>query len=200
VRWADDFIVTANSREVVEEVVLPRINAFLAEWGVWLATEKTVITPLSPGFDFLGETLGKHERYNGKPAKLRITPSKASFQALKDKSRTLCKQALGATAEALIATLNPLLRGWANYHRPVIWSESFARLDRFVWRRLYRWAKRPHPDKSGRWNAERYFPHQPGEVWRFTDPLTGKQVIRVQEGVKPQRYLKVKGEANPFDP
>ena len=82
----------------------------------------------------------------------------------------------------------------------MICSETFARLDRFVWRRLYRWAKRRHPDKTGRWNAERYFPHQPGEAWRFTDPLTGKQVIRVQEVVKPQRYLKVKGEANPFDP
>jgi hypothetical protein len=91
-------------------------------------------------------------------------------------------------------------RGWANYHRPGICSETFARLDRFVWRRLYRWAKPRHPDKSGRGNAERYFPHQPGEAWRFTDPLTGKPVIRVQEAVKPQRYLKVKGEANPFDP
>jgi RNA-directed DNA polymerase len=67
---------------------------------------------------------------------LRITPSKARFQALKDKIRTLCKQAGGATAEALIDTLNPILRGWANYHRPVICSETFARLDRFVWRRL----------------------------------------------------------------
>jgi RNA-directed DNA polymerase len=109
VRWADDFIVTANSREVLEEVVLPRIKAFLAERGVWLSTEKTVITPLSRGFDFLGQTLRKHERRNGKPAKLRITPSKASFQALKDKVRTLCKRAVGATAEALIDTLNPCL-------------------------------------------------------------------------------------------
>ncbi len=108
-RWADDFIVTANSREVLEEVVLPRINAFLAERGVWLSTEKTVITPICEGFDFLGQTLRKHERCNGKPAKLRITPSKASFQALKDKVRTRCKQAVGATAEALIDTLNPRL-------------------------------------------------------------------------------------------
>lgn len=109
VRWADDFIVTANSREVLEEVVLPRINAFLAERGVWLSTEKTVITPICEGFDFLGQTLRKHERCNGKPAKLRITPSKASFQALKDKVRTRCKQAVGATAEAFIDTLNPRL-------------------------------------------------------------------------------------------
>src|SRR5205823_12437658 len=109
VRWADDFIVTANSREVLEEVVLPRINAFLAELGVPLTTEKTVITPSRGALTFEEQTLRKHERRNGKPAKLRITPSKASFQALKDQLRTRCKQAVGATAEALIDTLNPRL-------------------------------------------------------------------------------------------
>jgi len=200
VRWADDFIVTANSREVLTDVVLPRINAFLAERGVRLSAEKTALTPISQGFDFLGQTVRKHERPNGKPAKLQITPSTASFQALKDKVRTLCKQAAGATSEKLIETLNPVLRGWANYHRHVICGQSFAQLDSFVWRRLYGWAKRRHPHKTGRWITERYFPHHKGETWRFTDPTTGKQVIHVQEAVKPQRYVKVKGEANPFDP
>jgi RNA-directed DNA polymerase len=52
VRWADDFIVTANSRQVLEETVLPRINAFLAERGVRLSPTKTVITPITQGFDF----------------------------------------------------------------------------------------------------------------------------------------------------
>jgi len=132
VRWADDFIVTANSREVLAEVVLPRINAFLAERGVRLSVEKTVITPLSQGFDFLGQTLRKHERRNRKPAKLRITPSTASFQALTAKIRTRCKPAAGATPEQLIDALNPLLRGWANYHRHVLCGQSFAQLDSFV--------------------------------------------------------------------
>jgi RNA-directed DNA polymerase len=200
VRWADDFIVTANSREVLTDVILPRINAFLAARGVRLSAEKTVLTPLSQGFDFLGQTVRKHEQRNGKPAKLRITPSKASFQALTAKVRTRCKQAAGATPEQLIETLNPLLRGWANYHRHVLCGQIFAKLDSFVWRRLYRWAKRRHPHKTGRWITDRYFPPRQGEAWRFTDPTTGKQVIRMQEVVKPQRSLKVKGEANPFDP
>ena len=76
------FLVTANSRQVLAEVVLPRITAFLAERGVRLSTEKTVITPLAEGFDFLGQTLRKHDGRNGQPAKLLITPSTASFQAL----------------------------------------------------------------------------------------------------------------------
>lgn len=200
VRWADDFIVTANSRQALEEVILPRIEAFLAERGVRLSTEKTVITPLAQGFDFLGQTVRKHERPNRQAAKLRITPSQASLQALRDKVRTLCKQVRGATPEQLIDTLTPVLRGWANYHRHSICGQTFAKLDTFVWQRVYRWAKRRHSDKTGRWIVERYFPHHTGEAWRFTDPVTGKQLLRVREAVKPQRYLKVKGEANPFDP
>jgi group II intron maturase len=82
----------------------------------------------------------------------------------------------------------------------VICSETFAQLDRFVWRWLYRWAKRRHPDKTGRWNAERYFPHQPGEAWRFTDPLTGKQVIRVQEGGQTTALSQGQGRSQPLRP
>jgi RNA-directed DNA polymerase len=199
VRWADDFIVTANSREVLEEDILPRITAFLAERGVWLSPEKTGITPISQGFDFLGQTLRTYDRPHGKPAKLQITPSKASCRAIKSQVKTLCKQAAGIPAERLLARLNPILRGWANYHRHIICSETFAQLDSFVWRRLFRWAKLRHPNKTGQWIAERYFPHRPGEAWRFTDPVTGKQLIRVREAVKPQRHIKVKGDANPFD-
>jgi RNA-directed DNA polymerase len=200
VRWADDFLVTANSRQVLEEVVLPQINAFLTERGVRLSAEKTALTPISQGVDFLGQTLRKHERPTGKRGKLQITPSKASFQTLTAKVRTLCKQARGATPEKLIDTLNPVLRGWANYHRHVLCGETFAKLDNFVWGRVYRWAKRRHSDKTGRWLTDRYFPHRTGETWRFTDPSSGKQLLRVREAVKPQRYLKIKGEANPFDP
>jgi RNA-directed DNA polymerase len=158
---------------VLTETVLPRIEAFLAKRGVRLSTEKTVITPLAQGFDFLGQTVRKSERPNGTPAKLQITPSKASFQALKDKVRTLCKQARGTTPEQPIDTLTPVLRGWANYHCHVICGETFTKLDNFVWQRVYRWAKRRHSDKTGRWITDRYFPYRKGEPWRFTDPVTG---------------------------
>ena len=94
---------------MLAEVIQPRIEAFLADRGVRLSPEKTVLTPLSQGIDFLGQTLRKRERPDGKRAKLQITPSKASFQALKDKVRTLCKQARGATPEQLIDTLTPVL-------------------------------------------------------------------------------------------
>lgn len=199
VRWADDFIVTATTREFLEHTVLPRINAFLAERGVRLSPSKTLITPIEQGFDFLGQTLRKHPRPNGKPAKLQITPSKASLDAVKAKIKTLCRKARGAKPEQLIDKLNPVLRGWANYHRHVICAESFSKLDSFVWRRLYRWAKSRHPNKTGQWIAQRYFSLEKGRAWWFTDPHTGKQVIRVQATVKAQRHVKIRGAANPFD-
>jgi RNA-directed DNA polymerase len=200
VRWADDFMVTANTREVLEDVILPRINAFLAERGVWLSATKTVIPPITAGFDFFGQTRRKYAHPPGTPATLQITPSPASFQGIKAKGKTICKQAAGATPAWLIAQLTPILRGWANSHRHVICAETCAKRDSFVWQRVYRWAKHRHPDKTGRGIAERDFPHQRGEAWRFTDPTSGKHLIRGQEAVKTQRHIKIKGDANPFDP
>jgi len=199
IRWADDFIVTANSREVLEQTILPRINTFLAERGVRLSPSKTLITPIDQGFDFLGQTIRKYPRPNGKPAKLQISPSKASLQAIKTRINTLCRQTKGASPNKLIDTLNPILRGWANYHRHVNSAGTFSRLDNYLWRRLYRWVTYRHPNKTGRWIAQHYFSHQKGKAWWFTDPATGKQLIRVQATVKTQRHVKIRAQANPFD-
>jgi RNA-directed DNA polymerase len=136
VRWADDFIVTANSRQVLEETILPRISAFLAERGVRLSTEKTGMTPITDGFDLLGQTLRKQARRQGKPPKLQITPSKGRFQGSKTKVKALAKQAVGATPAQLIERLNPVLRGGAHDHRHILCAEPFAKLESFVWRRL----------------------------------------------------------------
>ena len=199
VRYADDFIVTANNREVLEDLI-PELEAFLAVRGVSLSKEKTKITPINKGFDFLGQTIRKHPRPNGKPAKLQITPSKASFQGIKEKIRAICKSHKGATPDKLINKLNPVLRGWANYHRHIICAEMFSKVDSFVWGRVYRWCKRRHPDKTGRWIAKRYFLHDNRSGWHFTDPATGNSLIKIAEKVKQQRHIKIKGAANPFDP
>ena len=129
-----------------------------------------------------------------------MTPSKASLHAIKSKVKSLCKHAAGATPAHRIATLTPVVRGWAHSHRHVIWSATCATRDHCVWRRLYRWATLRHPNKTGHWLAARSFPHRPGEPWRFTDPTTGKQLIRVQEALKQQRHMKIKGDAHPFAP
>lgn len=198
VRYADDFIVTANNREVLEEVILPKIRAFLSERGVRLSEAKTKITHIEQGFDFLGQTLRKHPRASGQPAKLQITPSRASYRAVCQKVRALCRKLRGATPGTLIQQLNPVLRGWANYHRHVVCSEVFARLDRFVWRRTFRWARRRHSNHTRRWIVQRYFPKRASAGRPFTDPLTGRKLV-LASSVKALRHRKVLAQANPFD-
>jgi len=200
VRYADDFIVTANNREVLEQLVIPRIEAFLAVRGVSLSKEKTRITHISEGFDFLGTNIRKHLNADGSLGRLQMTPSAASFQHIKDKVKALTKRQKGATPRRLIETLNPVLRGWANYHRHNICAETFGKLDSYVWKRLFRWGKNRHPNKTGRWIANHYFPQGYKSKWCFTDPATGKRLIRIAESVKQQRYVKIRAAANPFDP
>lgn len=129
-----------------------------------------------------------------------MTPSKARVQAIKARVKALCTQRAGSTPAPLIGTLNPVLRGLAHDHRHVIGGTTFAQLDRFVWRRVFRWATRRHPNNTGRGIAARSVPHDLGKSWRFTDPDTGTRILRTQEAVTPPRHLKVRGDANPCDP
>jgi RNA-directed DNA polymerase len=177
VGWADDCIVTANARPLLAETILPRITAFVAERGVRLSPAKTVMTPITDGFDVLGQTLRQHARRHGKPAQLQTTPSKGSFQRIKTQVKALGKQAVGATPAQRIERRNPVLRGWAHYPRHMLCAETFATLDRFVWRRRDRWTTQRHPDTTGRWLTNRYVPHHVGAAWRCTDPTSGRQIM-----------------------
>jgi RNA-directed DNA polymerase len=199
VRYADDFIVTASSEEVLRDDIIPKINGFLEPRGVQLSEQKTKITHISEGFDFLGQTTRKHRRRDGNLGKIQITPSKSALREIKDKVKAICKSSGCLTQGELIDRLNPVIRGWANYHRHVICGETFSKLDSFVWFRLFRWGKRRHKNKSGKWIASRYFGEQDGQQWIFKDKASGKSLIKVSQTIKQQRHIKVRGEANPFD-
>lgn len=198
-RYADDFIVTANSRQRLEEEIIPKINAFLKPRGVQLYEQKTKITHISEGFDFLGQTVRKYPRRNGSLGKLQIEPSKASVASIKDKVKAICKSSGQLTQFQLIERLNPVLRGWANYHRHSLCGDTFSNLTDYLWFRLMRWAKRRHPEKSGVWITHRYFGHAKGSAWAFMDKASGKSLIRLNNDIQTFRHIKIMGEANPFD-
>ena len=120
VRYADDFIITGNSKEWLKNEVKPAVVEFLAERGLVLSPEKTKITHISEGFDFLGWNIRK---YNGK---LLMKPSKANVKAHLDKIREIIKGNKTAKQANLIRLLNPVLRGWANYHRHIVAKKTFA--------------------------------------------------------------------------
>ena len=199
VRYADDFIITGNSKEWLEQEVKPAVVEFLAERGLVLSPEKTKITDIRDGFDFLGWNIRK---YNGK---LLMKPSKANVKAHLDKIREVINGNKTAKQASLIRLLNPVLRGWANYHSHVVAKETFVRIDGGVWSMLWRWATRRHPNKDAQWVKDKYFISKGTRNWVFAateekEDGTQRELILLKESDTPiQRHVKIKADANPHD-
>jgi RNA-directed DNA polymerase len=199
IRYADDFIVTGASKELLETDVRPWIEAFLAERGLRLSNAKTRIVHIDQGFDFLGWNFRK---YSGK---LLIKPSKKNVQTFYEKLRKVIGDHLSVTHEQLIAVLNPMLRGWGQYHSPVVAKQAFARLDWLLHWRLWRWAKRRHPKKSADWIRKKYWRTIGGRNWVFAVPFatpegkSGLMELYQMSGTPIERHKKVKGEYHPYD-
>ncbi len=199
IRYADDFIVTGANRQILEQQVKPALTAFLAQRGLVLSEQKTVITSIHQGFNFLGHTVRKFGDT------LLTRPAKSSIQALRDKIRLCFQSALGLSPEALIRQLNPLLRGWANYYRHGAAKRTFDTLDSYVFRKLRRWTRRRHPNKSATWRIHKYF-SAAGKKGLFSVRIrkAGSQsrvlTLYRMSSTRIERHIKVKGAANPYDP
>jgi RNA-directed DNA polymerase len=199
VRYADDFIVTGATRELLEQQVKPAIEAFLAARGLQLSPEKTLITNVSEGFDFLGQNVRKYGN------KLLIKPSRKSIKTLMGKVREIVGKNKAATQAQVIMQLNPILRGWATYHRHIVSKVIFSKIDHLVWAKLWWWAKRRHPNKSARWIKARYFECQGWRDWIFAcgscpEDLAFRPVLFLLAKLPIKRHTKIRGDANPFDP
>jgi RNA-directed DNA polymerase len=200
IRYADDFIITGNSKELLEKEVKPLVEAFMRERGLDLSQEKTVITHIEDGFDFLGQQVRKYKE------KLLIKPSKENVQELIEKVRKIVKENKQTPAGQLIVQLNPIIRGWALYHRHVASKATFTHVDSAIFELLWRWAKRRHPNKGRRWIKEKYFHAIGNRMWVFSGTLEGKKGETLQvhlcKAAKTliRRHRLIKGEANPYDP
>ena len=204
VRFADDFIITGNCKEVLEQEIKPLVECFMKERGLTLSPEKTIITHIEEGFDFLGQNIRKYQ--NGKQHKLLITPSKKNVQTFLEKIRETIKTNKSASAGTLILQLNPKIRGWANYHRHVVSSDTFKSVDCAIYQSLWQWAQRRHRNKSAQWIKRKYFHSFGNRNWVFTGEMEGKegktQAIRLfyAASLPIERHIKIKGDANPYDP
>lgn len=201
-RYADDFIITAGTRELAEEI-LPVVRNFMAERGLELSEEKTRITHIDQGFDFLGWNVRKYD------GKLLIKPSKKNVQHFLEQVRGTIKANKTAEAWWLIDRLNPVINGWTNYHRTAVASKTFSRLDHEIWSCLWRWALRRHPKKNRSWVKDKYFAPVGPRNWVFNaeaplgdkDAQDSRKVLRLASDVKIDRsYVKVLGDANFYDP
>ena len=204
IRYADDFCVTGSSKELLEQEVKPLVEQFMRERGLELSAEKTVITHIEQGFDFLGQTVRKYRR--GKRTKFFITPSKKSVKAFLRKIRQRIKESRDLTAGELIAELNPMIRGWALYHRHVVSKAIFHAVDHAIFQAIWKWARRRHRRKARRWVKEKYFPDTGPNRWVFTGLLKSKEgqvkVVRLlaASSIRIERHTKIRAEANPYDP
>ena len=115
IRYADDFVITSKSKEILEGEIKPLVEQFLQQRGLELSPKKTVLTHVEKGFDFLGQNVRRYPT-----GKLLIKPSKTNVKAFLDGIRQTIRNARGMSAADLIDLLNPKIRGWANYHRHVV--------------------------------------------------------------------------------
>lgn len=199
IRYADDFVITGASQEVLMDAKA-LVEKFLAKRGLTLSAEKTRLVRVEEGFDFLGWNVRK------RAGKLLITPAKKNVAAFLRKVRAIIKGAKGMKQERLIAQLNPVVRGWANYHHNQVAKETFSKVDHAIWKCLWRWACRRHPNKSRRWVKNRYFAREGARDWVFRAGMTNETgtntFVRLfsAASVPIRRHRKIRADANPFDP
>jgi RNA-directed DNA polymerase len=198
IRYADDFIITASTKEDIE-VILPHIKEWLKQRGLELNEEKTRIVQRQKGFDFLGFNI---RAYDGKCL---IKPQKEKVKAFLYKVRTWLKENKTVKPKTVIEALNPIIRGWANYYRHFVSSKTFNKVDDEIWKAIWKWCLRRHPKKSKVWVKEKYYQTIKGRQWTFTAQTNKrgkhrmKTLTRATE-VNIVRHTKVKGKASPDDP
>lgn len=176
------------------------LTAFLKERGLTLSEEKTLITHISEGFDFLGFNVRK---YNGT---LLIKPSKKSQKRFTDKlHEVVLTKGKALSQQELIEKLNPIIMGWGNYYSHVVSKEVFCRCDHNIINQLKRWSYRRHTKKSREWIRRKYFIHEGSRKWNFgfeyvCGGIKEKFTLQQLTEIPIKRHIKIKCEANPFDP
>lgn len=197
--YADDFIVSGATKEILECEVKPVIESFLRERGLELSKEKTKITHINEGFDFLSFNIRKYK------GRLFIKPAKGAIKSLLARIRKLIKENGTSKTGDLIRQLNPKIRGWANYFRHVVAKKAFRKIDHFIFEALWNWAVRRHPKKGRRWIKNKYFRTHCNDNWMFFAKLKDKEedeflYLFKARMIPIRRHVKIRADANPYDP
>lgn len=200
VRYADDFIIAGSSKELLENEVVPVVSEFLKERGLTLSERKTRIVNIEQGFDFVGWTV---RPFNGK---LLIKPSKKNVQTFYRKVKETISSMKMVRQDILIMKLNPMLRGWANYHKSIVAKETFNRVDHLIWQAIWKWCRRRHGNRRKRFVKEKYFTRTQSRDWIFGTQAKGRHGDKIwvellqcsKTAIK--RHAMVKLGYNPFLP
>lgn len=203
VRYADDFVVLCQT-QADAQVAQSTLQSWLAERGLSLSPEKTRIVHLQQGFDFLGCTIRHYPAPSTSRTgwKLLIKPSRPSIDALRSKLRDLWQQVRGQSPSQFIPVFNSIIRGWANYFRPLVSSAVFQSLDQWMYLRQWRYVIRRHPKQSKSWCYRTYwgrFNLERQDHSVFGDSTSGMHLLKFA-WFTIQRHVLVKGSASLDDP
>ena len=202
VRYADDFVIFAETREDAE-AAQSDIACWLADRGLALSPEKTRICHLTAGFNFLGFHVRQYPVSKTRTGfKLLIKPSKESVADFRRRIKREWLALSGNNVDAVLNRLRPVLQGWANYFRTQASKETFKNFDTWMFNRQVRWSKRTHPTKSWKWITRAYFGrHRVGrrDKWVFGNPKTGNHLPRLS-WTPISRHIMVRYDASPDDP
>jgi RNA-directed DNA polymerase len=203
VRYADDFVCFCETREDAEQVQ-SILTDWLKERGLTLSEEKTRIVHLTEGFDFLSFNIRHYPAPQTSRTgwKLLIKPSKEAVQAVQQKLKDLWSKGQGTRVRSVLTKLNPVIRGWANYFRTAIASDTFHHLDNWMYFKADCYARQMHPNKSTAWRHQRYWGRlhlDRQDSWVFGDKQTGGYLLKFR-WFPIERHTLVKGTASPDDP
>lgn len=193
IRYADDFVIVCKSK-VEAEFIKGKIAEFLyEEIGLTLSDEKTCITHISDGFDFLGFNIRKYHKKSPKSklhtiGKLLIKPQKEKVLKVTRKMQETLDNNKTAKQMSIISILNPIIQGYGMYNRFVVSKRTFSLIDSRLWHKLWKWAKRRHPKRSNTWIRRKYFTTT-GRKWMYKDE-TGNKIMNMAS-IPIVRYVKI---------
>lgn len=202
VRYADDFVILCEAQEDAEKAQ-DEINTWLKTRGLQLSSEKTKISHLTEGFDFLGFNIRHYKVNNTKTGyKLLIKPSQKSLKKTRKDIREIFLNHKGKSIGVLIKALNPVIRGKANYMNKVVSTAEFNKLDNYLFKRQVRYVNRTHPNKNKKWKKKRYWGKMNflrNDKWVFGDKDSGAYMLKFS-WTKIERHSLVKQGHSPDDP
>jgi len=202
VRYADDFVIICHTQEQAYSMY-EKMAEYLNKRQLSLTAEKTKVTHIKDGFDFLGFNLRQYRKNNGK-TKLLIKPSKESIKKAKHAIKDVFRRANGRPVGTLIPELNPIIWGTGYYWNKVVSKRIFDVIDNYVWLKTRKFLNRLHPKKNKDWKAERYFkPDHYGiskDKWILTDPEDDTRQITKMIWIPIVRHILVKHDYSPDNP
>jgi RNA-directed DNA polymerase len=174
---------------------------FLKERGLELSHEKTRITHVEDGFDFLGQNVRRY-----RDGKVLTKPSSPSVKTFLSKIQETIDSSGSLTAGEMIQRLNQQIKGWTMYHRYAASKRTFTYVDCRIFQMVWRWCRRRHPTKSRKWIKTTYFPADGPRHWVFTgmllNPKGQGRPIQLMSAAKVRiiRSVKIRSDVNPYDP